>query len=132
MLNKIGMVTSASFTAIAPTAAYKSKNKRQLYSAYVYVKWFTNEQADAFRQHILIGDKANARLTVNEKNGSFWIIRPNTACPSVKLLEERFTIAELAEIATDVAVNCLEEDAEEELILFDLEQMSRSVALALF
>jgi hypothetical protein len=132
MLNKLGIVTSASFKAIVPPSDYKGKNNRQLYSAYVYVKWFTNDVADTFRENILIGNKMKSRIIINEKKCIYWIVRPNTARPSDELLDERFAIAELAEMATDVAVSCLDENEEEELVLFDLERLSRSAAMSVF
>lgn len=132
MLNKIGMVTSAIFKPNAPPAGYKGKNKKQCYSAYVYVKWFTNSLAVAFREYVLIGDKKTSRISVDEKNGIYWIVRPNTACPSEELFKERLDIADLAETATNVALNCLEEDEAAELALYDLDQTARSVAVSVF
>ena len=129
MLNKLGMVTSAIFSALSAPKNYKGKNTKQLYSAYVYVKWFTNDLAQAFRKDILIGDKKTSRVTVDKKNDTYWVVRPNTAFPSAELLEERLDIADLAEIATDVALNCLEEDEVEELAMCDLEETAKNVAM---
>jgi hypothetical protein len=128
MLNKLGMVTSAIFTALSAPKNYKGKNIKQLYSAYVYVKWFTNDLACAFRKDILSGDKKKSRVSV-DKNGTYWIIHPNTAFPSAELLEERLDIADLAETAADVAFHCLEEDEVEELAMCDLEDTAKNVAM---
>ena len=126
--NKLGTVTSAIFNALTVPAAYKGKNTKQLYSAFVYVKWFANSVADTFRQHMMSGNKKKSRVIVNKAKGDYWIVRPNTAYPSDELLEERLYIEELAEEATDVAMRCLYEDEEEELALCDLEETAKNVA----
>ena len=126
--NKLGTVTSAIFNALTVPAAYKGKNTKQLYSAFVYVKWFANSVADNFRKHMMSGNKKKSRVIVNKEKDTYWIIRPNTAFPSHELLEERLQIEELAEEATDVASRCLDEDEEEELVLCDLEETARDVA----
>ena len=127
--NKLGIVTSAIFNALTIPTAYKGKNTKQLYSAFVYVKWFVNSVVDTFRKHMMSGNKTKSRVMVNKENGTYWIVRPNTAFPSDELLEERLYIEELAEEATDVAMRCLNEGEEEELTLCDLEEMAKDVAL---
>ena len=65
--NKLGTVTSAIFNALAVPTAYKGKNTKKLYSAFVYVKWFANSAADTFRQHMLSGNKKNLALLLIKK-----------------------------------------------------------------
>jgi len=125
--NKVGVVTSATFNAVPVPTAYKGKNKKQLYSAFVYVKWFPNTK---FREQVLSGDKTKSRVTVDKQKGTYWVVRPNTLLlPSNELLEERADIQELAETATDVALHCLEEDEEEEVAMCDLEDTAKNVAM---
>jgi len=128
--NKLGVVTSVIFNALTAPKGYKGKHTKQLYSAFVYLKWSTNSAVNTFREHLLSGNKKNSRVTVNKKKGTYWIVRPNTAFPSAELLDERLDLEELAETATDVALRCLDED-EDDLVLYDLEETAWSVALSL-
>lgn len=151
--NQVGLVTSVDFNELALSSSYKGKNKKQLYSAYVYVKWFADTE---FREHIAAGNKNKSRVIVNNETDTYWIVRPNTAFPSEELLAERLDIEELVETATDIAMRSFEgeeeeedlyelkktaqsvalsllaEDEEEELVLYDLEETAKDVALRVF
>ena len=106
--NKIGRVTSATFTPLAVPSTYKGKdkNKKRVFSATVYVKWYDLPVAKTFQYHVSEGD-VQARLNVDETQGTYWFIRPNTRI-SDDLLEERYSLQPLWEIATDSALRVLE------------------------
>lgn len=122
--NKIGRVTSAMFTPLAVPSTYKGKdkNKKRVFSAIIYVKWYDLPVAKLFREHVFEGDM-QARLNVDETQGTYWIIRPNTRMTD-ELLEERYSLQPLWEIATDVALTVLEHGIDE-----DLEEIATEVAM---
>ena len=122
--NKIGRVTSATFTPLAVPSTYKGKdkNKKRVFSATVYVKWYDLPLAKRFEEDIFEGDM-KAQLTVDETQGTYWIIRPNTRMTD-ELLEERYSLQPLWEIATDSALRVLKDGVEEEL-----EEIATDVAM---
>ena len=130
--HRIGTVTSASFNPIAVPAYYKGKkeNLKQLYNAYVYVKWFDNINAKAFREECSRTNSTKTRLVISKKRDVYWVVRQNTVIPE-ELFEERSIISELKETATDVAWSTLIDDDEEEVALYDLEVIAKNMALSL-
>ena len=122
---RIGTVTSATFQPLTVPSTYKgkSKNKKQLYSAYVYVKW---SDTTTFQEKVLNGNKETARICLDETKGTYWIVRPNTMV-SDELYYERLEISELKETATNVSFSFL--DDIDELVLCDLEEIAMDVAL---
>ena len=82
-----------------------------------------------FANIFYLATKKKSQVSVDKKNDTYWVVRPNTAFPSAELLEERLDIADLAETATDVAFHCLEEDEVEELAMCDLEETAKNVAM---
>uniref|UniRef100_A0A6C0II03 Uncharacterized protein n=1 Tax=viral metagenome TaxID=1070528 RepID=A0A6C0II03_9ZZZZ len=123
--NKIGMVTSAIFTELQTPASYKGKNKKQVFSAVIYIKWNDTPTVLAFRESIMNGDKENSRIHINKGKNVHWIVRQNTAIIPEELLAERYITADLAETATDVAWRSLQSDMGEE----ELEEIAIAVAM---
>ena len=123
--NKIGRVTSATFTPLTVPSTYKGKdkNKKRVFSATVYVKWYDLPVAKKFRENIFNCDDLKVRLNVDEMQGTYWIVRPNTRMTD-ELLEERYSLQPLWEIATDSAMRVLEDGVEEAL-----EEIATDVAM---
>ena len=122
--NKIGRVTSATFTPLAVPSTYKGKdkNKKRVFSATVYVKWYDLPVAKLFRDQVFEGDM-QARVNVDETRGTYWVVRPNTRMTD-ELLIERYSLQPLWEIATDSALRVLEDGVEEAL-----EEIATDVAM---
>lgn len=128
LANKIGLITSAVFTWLPTPASYKGRKEKYLFSANVYIKW--DEASHEFQNHVLDGNKMKARVQVDERMGTYWIVRENTAFPSEELLEERYVNAELFETAFDVAMSALVEDEYDDEICYELGQIASEVALS--
>jgi hypothetical protein len=123
---KIGHVTSVTFTELATPGTYKGKNKKKAYSARVYLKWCESKAADALRQAIGDNDKKKSQIKIDDKQ--YWVIHYNTAMFSDALLEERCYNADSADTAMDMVFRVLEE-TEEELAMYDLEEIAKNVAM---
>jgi hypothetical protein len=130
LANNIGLVTHATFTVLEGQSTYKGKNKKQLFSAYVYVKWFNNNIATALQQHIIRGNKKLARVNVDKTKDIYWIVRPNTVI-SDELMSERIDIHELRIVAENVAHSVLEEEYDDDDmdILYELKRMATCIAM---
>jgi len=126
--NKIGLVTSATFNALVAPTTYKGKNKKQVFSAVIYVKWNDTPTVTKFRESIFNGDKVNSRIHVNKGKNVHWVVRPNTAQLSDELMEERYFVNELAETAIDAGLRVLEDDEDDE-DMYELEETAKVVAL---
>ena len=125
---KIGTVTNVTFTELVAPSTYKGKNKKKAFSAQVYIKWSKNIRADALQEAIVAGNKQNARLQVDKK--AHWVLHYNTVC-SDALYDERCCLAELEETAMDATWRVLEE-TDEDLVLEDLEDLAKEVAMSVF
>lgn len=124
---KIGHVTSVTFTELATPSTYKGKNKKKAYRAIIYLKWCESKAADALRQAIG-GDNNKKKSQIQIDDKQHWVIHYNTAKFSNTLLEERCYNADTAETAMDMVFRVLQE-TEEELAMHDLDETAKDVAM---
>ena len=110
-MNNIGTVTSATFNSLKAPSTYRGKlhNVKQLYNAYVYVKWFDNVSSLTFRKQLLnCYYSKKVCLSVNDAEDSYWVVQLITTM-SDELINERKLIREMKETATNVALRAMSE-----------------------
>ena len=138
-MNNIGTVTSATFNSLKAPSTYRGKlhNVKQLYNAYVYVKWFDNVSSLTFRKQLLsCYDNKKVCLSVNDVEDSYWVVQLITTM-SDELINERKLIREMKETATNVALRAMSEKRSSEkrssdvyeADVYEAEQTATRVAL---
>jgi hypothetical protein len=96
--SNIGTVTFSSFVEQQVPLSYmgKSKNYKPIFSAIVYLKWHSGEEASIFRRNVLNGDNRKSRINFNNSSDVYLVARPNTTM-SDELFDERTHIKQLEE-----------------------------------
>jgi hypothetical protein len=124
-VNEIGSVTSATFTPLVAPKTYKGKdkNKKQLFSANVYVKWNVTPAVSEFYKNVLKGDSVKTRLHVDKVKGTYLIVRPNTIMTD-ELMLERYIIKQLEANANYMAGLVIDDGVDDEL-----EEIATDVAM---
>ena len=105
--NNIGQVTHSTFTRLTVPSSFKgkSKNTKLVFRATVYLKWGRSD----VRKKIMGSVKQPFRVNIDERVGKYCFVHRNTVT-SDELLQERFTLSELQELATECAMSVLRED----------------------
>jgi len=127
---KIGDVTTVTFSELIAPKTYKGKNKKQAYSAIVYLKWRETLAATALRQAIQDGDKHKSRIALDAKH--HWIVHSNTAMLSDELYEERCYNADTEDTVMGVISRLLDYSDDEDTEMYNLEELAKDVAMRVF
>ena len=112
--NNLGDVISVLFMPLAAPKTYKGKNRKQVYKAFICIKWFMNLAVKTFRENVLLGNTTLARVDVDVISGTYWVVRPNTMITNTEFQsmtpDENEELRQLEATAISVALRVLNDE----------------------